>query len=273
MMFGKLGLLLKGKLAVAVLGTVLVAGAGTTVALAATGTPIQLPLVSQGQSQQHNDHSNNGTAQESSHNDGQQAEGTVSSIDAGHSSFVLTPEHGAAVTVVVNSQTEFEEGLRTFADLKVGLHVEAKGVRQTDSSLLATKVEGQNANENDDQDQDANENELKGTIGNINVATSTFVLQIAGGGTKTVEVSTKTEFDGGFNGFADLKTGMSVEVRGNLQANGILAATRVHREDAGSSNDHSGDSSSGSSGENGSGTSGGSSSSGSSGSDDGIPHN
>src|SRR6185312_12401551 len=57
---GKLTLLLKSKLAWAILGAILIVGAGSTAALAATGTP--LPLISQGQTSQHND---------GQHNDGQ----------------------------------------------------------------------------------------------------------------------------------------------------------------------------------------------------------
>jgi hypothetical protein len=238
-MLGKLTLLLKSKLAVAALGTILVAGGGTAVALASTGAHV--PLVSQAQTSQSNDNDasdDHGNAQGNSQNDGQQVEGAIKSIDAGHSSFVLTPAQGAAVTVVVNAQTVFEEGLGGFSDLKVGLQIEAKGTRQADGSLLATKIEGQNENANENEAQD--ENELKGTIGSINAANSTFVLQLAGGATKTVQVSAQTEFDGGFHSFADLKAGMSVEVRGNLQADGTLAATRVQSEDAHSGDDHGG---------------------------------
>lgn len=236
-MLGKPMLLLKSKLAVATLGTVLVAGGGATLAMAATGAHV--PLVSQAhsQAQQASDASDDhGNAQENSQNDSQQVEGSISSIDASHSSFVVTPAQGTAVTVVVNAQTVFEEGLQNLAGLKVGLPVEAKGTRQADGSLLATKVEGQNANENEAQDE--NENELKGTVGSINATNSTFVLQLAGGATKTVQVSAQTEFDGGLRKFSDLKSGLSVEVRGNLQSDGTLAATRLQSEDASSGGDH-----------------------------------
>ncbi|HLJ80063.1 MAG TPA: DUF5666 domain-containing protein [Ktedonobacterales bacterium] len=241
-MIHSLALLFKSKLAVAVLGTVLIVGAGTSAALAANGA--QMPFVSNGHLSSAAS-SGNGSSDNTSHHDGQQAEGAISSVDSGHSSFVLTPEQGSAVTVVVNAQTEFEGGLHSFADLKVGLHAEAKGSFQSDGSLLATKVEGQNDG-NDNGDQNANENELTGTIGSINTANSTFVLQVSGGTTKTVQVSKSTEFDGGVNSFSDLKTGMTVEVKGNLQSDGTLAATRVHREDDGSGG--SGSSGSGSSG-------------------------
>jgi len=130
------------------------------------------------------------------------------------------------------------------------MDVEAKGTRQADGSLLATKVEGQNenANENEAQDENANENEseLKGTIGSIDAGHSTFVLQVAGNATRTVVVSPQTVFDDGLSKFSDLKTGMSVEVKGNLQSNGTLAATRIKSEDASSGSGSSGSGSSGS---------------------------
>jgi len=259
-MLGKLMLLLKSKLALAVVGTVLVAGGGTAVALASTGTHV--PLVSQAQTSQSNDNDasdDHGGAQKQDGNS-QQVEGSISSIDAGHTSFVVTPAQGTAVTVVVNAQTVFEEGLQNFAGLKVGMDVEAKGTRQADGSLLATKVEGQNenANENEAQDENANESELKGTIGSIDAGHSTFVLQVAGNATRTVVVSPQTVFDDGLSKFSDLKTGMSVEVKGNLQSNGTLAATRIKSEDASSGDEHGGSGS----GSSGSGSSG-------SGSDDG----
>lgn len=244
-MLGKLMLLLKSKLAVAALGAVLVAGGGVTIAMAATGAHVPLVSQAQSQAQQTSDASDDhGNAQGNSQNDSQQVEGSISSIDAGHSSFVVTPAESTAVTVVVNAQTVFEEGLQNFAGLKVGMDVEAKGTRQADGSLLATEVEGQNANENEAQDE--NESELKGTIGSIDAANSTFVLQLASGATKTVQVSAQTEFDGGLSKFSDLKSGLSVEVRGNLQSDGTLAATRLQSEDASSGDEHGGAGSGGS---------------------------
>jgi hypothetical protein len=245
-MLGKPILLLKSKLALAVVGTVLVAGGGTAVALASTGAHV--PLVSQAQTSQSidNDASDDPGGAQKQDGNSQQVEGSISSIDAGHTSFVVTPAQGTAVTVVVNAQTVFEEGLQNFAGLKVGMDVEAKGTRQADGSLLAT-------NANEAQDENENESELKGTIGSIDAGHSTFVLQVAGNATKTVQVSAQTEFDDGLSKFSDLKTGMSVEVRGNLQSDGTLAATRIKSEDASSGDDHGG-SGSGSSGSGGSGS-------------------
>jgi hypothetical protein len=244
-MFSKLTLLLKGKIvAAAILGTLVVAGSGT-IAVAASGAKLSLPLASQTSSSEHHGASSP-TVNSSQGNDnnrqnnGQPAEGTVSSIDSGHTSFTLTPEHEAPVSVVVNAQTEFEGGLRDFSSLKVGLHVEVSGTRQTDGSLLATKVEEQD--ENDDQNDDRNERELNGTIVSIDVTTSTFVLKLSDGSSTTIAVSATTEFDGdgSFQSFSDLKVGLSVQVEGNLQANGTLAATKVHREDSSSLGDGGG---------------------------------
>jgi lysyl-tRNA synthetase class II len=274
-MISRLTLLLKGKMLVAILGTLVVAGGGTTIAVAASGAKVSLPLVTQTSSSEHHGDSsstgNSSDSQDSSHTDGQQAEGTISSIDSGHTSFKLTPEHGDAVNVVVNAQTEFEGGLPDFSGLKVGLHVEVTGGRQTDGSLLATKVEGQDENANDNQNENDNqdEHELNGTIMSIDATSSTFVLKLSDGSTATIAVSTKTEFDGDgdFQHFSDLKVGQSVEVEGNLQTNGTVAATKVHPEGTSSSSDGGGSNGSDNGGGSGSsgdgGNSGGSGSSGS----------
>jgi len=145
---GKLTLLLKSKLAWAILGAILIVGAGSTAALAATGTP--LPLISQGQTSQHNDGQHNDGQHD--HNDnGHQAEGTISSIDSSQSSFVVKTEHGSSVTVVVSSATVFTDGPHNFNDLKVGMSVEVDGNVQSDGTLTATGVHGAGEDANDDQ--------------------------------------------------------------------------------------------------------------------------
>jgi hypothetical protein len=273
-MISRLTLLLKGKMVVAaILGTLVVAGGGTTIAVAASGAKVSLPLITHtSSSEEHSASTPTGNASEGNdnrQNDGQQAEGTVSSIDSGHNSFQLAPEHGDPVTVVVKAQTEFEGGLRDFSALTVGLHVDVSGTRQTDGSLLATKVEGQdeNADNNQNENDDQNERELTGTIMSIDATSSTFVLKLSDGTTRTIAVSAKTEFDGDgdVQSLSDLKVGQSVEVEGNLQSNGTVAATTVHREDSSSSGDgggsNGGDSGSGSGGGDGGTTTGGSGSS------------
>lgn len=168
-MLGKLALLLKGKLAAAILGTALLVGGGTTAVLAANSAQLQLPLVSQTQSQEH---ANNHDAND---------------------------DHGG------NNQ----------------------GANQNDDN-------------NQGQDDDQNENELRGTVGSIDTGNASFVLKPSGGTTKTVVVSAKTVFDGGLSKLADLKVGQFLEVKGNAQSNGTLAATRVHREDNDANDDNDG---------------------------------
>jgi len=84
----------------------------------------------------------------------------------------------------------------------------------------------------------------------LDASNSSFVLKLSNGMTKTIEVSSKTEFDGDghFQSFSDLTAGQLVEVEGNLRSNGNIAATKVHREDNGSSGDGSGGSNGGDTG-------------------------
>jgi hypothetical protein len=179
--------------------------------------------------------------------------GTAGNIDSAHSSFVLQFSDGTSKAVTTSAQTEFEGTLHRFADLTKGERVEVKGTPQADGSFAASSVEGENEDQGD-QNDDANEAELTGTIGVVDAAHSTFILTLTGG-SKPIVTNGQTAFDGGFNGFSDLKSGMRVEVRGTAQSDGSLLATRVHREDDG---DSSG--SSGSDGHDGSGSNSGSSS-------------
>jgi|GEM_PF-1630326 hypothetical protein len=137
--------LLSNKIAIAIFGAVLVASAGSAAALAASGGGLQTPFASQTPSS----HNSN-----SQHNDGHEAEGTISSIDSGNSRFVVKTEHGASVTVVVNSATAFTDGLHSFADLKTGMSVEVDGTLQSDGTLVATKVHGGNEGSDDSSNDD-----------------------------------------------------------------------------------------------------------------------
>lgn len=184
--------------------------------------------------------------------DAAELKGTVGTIDSARTSFALQFSDGTSKTVTVSAQTEFEGSLHSFADLTKGERVEVKGTPQTDGAFAASSVEGEN--ENDDQNDDANEIELKGTITSLDSAHTSFILTLADKTTKTIHTTKQTEFDGGFQGFTDLKTGITVEVRGTDQSDGTLLASRVHREDDGSND------SSGSDGHDGSGSGSGSSS-------------
>lgn len=133
----------KSKLAIAILGAVLVAGGGSAAALAASGhSPFDSSVRSaQNNNGQHNDGQHSDGQDDNVQNDSHQAEGKISSIDAGNSSFVVASEHSGDVTVVVDGKTAFDNGLSGFADLKVGMFVEVSGNFVTDTRLTATKIE------------------------------------------------------------------------------------------------------------------------------------
>src|SRR5690242_13172153 len=148
--------LLSHKVAIAIFGAVLVASAGSAAALAASGGALQMPFASQTPSSHNSDGHQNDDQNDDSQHDGHAAEGTISSIDSGNSSFVVKTEHGASVTVVVNSATVFTDGLHSFGDLKTGMSVEVAGNPQSNGTLTATKVHGNNEGA-DDGSNDSND--------------------------------------------------------------------------------------------------------------------
>jgi hypothetical protein len=283
-MFAKIAVLLHSKVAIAIVGGLLVAGTGGVVATAATGqAPVTLiaNATRLGNAGAHND-SDDHSKDDHSNDQGKNAqnahvEGTIASL--GSSSFVLTvghdndesnendesgeqhdanDDHGTpaasattttptTVNVTVNEQTKFEGVAKAFGDLKVGMQVEVQGVRQTDGSVLASQVESGGEDTQDNEGQHENEQEVSGTV--LSVGVDSFSLKTEHG-TKTITVSKTTIFDGGLTGLGDLKVGKQVEVKGALQSDGSIAATRVHGEDSGSggSDDHGGSGGSGSKG-------------------------
>lgn len=161
---GRLTHLLRSKIAVAIFGAVLIAGAGSAAALAASGN-LQAPFASQTPSSHNSDGHQNDDQNDDGQHDGHEAEGTISSIDSGNSSFVIKTEHGASVTVIVNSATVFTDGLNSFGDLKTGMSVEVAGNPQSDGTLTATKVHGNNEGADDDSNDDHGGNTGSATPG------------------------------------------------------------------------------------------------------------
>jgi len=151
---GRLTHLLRNKIAVASFGAVLIAGAGSAAALAASNNNIHMPFASQTPSTQHNDSRDNDGQDDNGLHDSHEAEGTVSGIDSAGSRFVVKTEHGASVTVVVNSATLFTDGLHSFSDLKTGMSVEVDGNVQANGTLSATKVHGDGEGSDDDKSDD-----------------------------------------------------------------------------------------------------------------------
>ena len=268
-MLDKLGLIIKSKIALAAIGATLVAGGGATVAAAATGAHV--PLIGQTQSsgagQGHDANDDHGNDANKNQNEFE-AKGNVASVNTGASSFVLTLSDKSTVTVTTSDKTVFDGGLTKLADLKTDASIEVKGAKQSDGSVAASRVHGEDAADNENENE--NEFETTGTVTSIDTTNTSFVLKLSDGSSLTVTTSAKTEFngDGPFHSLADLKTGMTVEVRGAKQSDGSVSASPVKNETEGD-NSGSGDSSgSGSSGSGGSdsGDTGGSSGSGGSGS-------
>jgi small nuclear ribonucleoprotein (snRNP)-like protein len=179
--------------------------------------------------------------------DGQREEfkGTVDSINSSSASFGLKLADGSTRQVITNAQTAFEGTLHSFDDLATGQRVEVKGTVQADNSILASSVEGENEDEANVED----EGQVEGTGSVLAVGSASFVMQL-GARQVTVIVSSSTDFDGGLHGIADLKVGMLVEMKGQLQSNGAIAATRVHGEDGHDGGDDHGGSSGHGGGEN-----------------------
>jgi uncharacterized membrane protein YgcG len=167
-MWRHLGRFFKNKVAVALLGAALIVGAGTTVTMAATGNS---PFGAQSRSSQQNDGQHHDSqhddqdnhTQNNDQHDGHQAEGAITSIDSGKTSFVVKTEHGSSVTVVVNSATVFTDGPHGFGDLKVGMSVEVDGTLQSDGTLTATRVHGDAENVADELNDDRGGSATPGT--------------------------------------------------------------------------------------------------------------
>ncbi|HST90472.1 MAG TPA: DUF5666 domain-containing protein [Ktedonobacterales bacterium] len=257
-MLDKLGLIIKSKIALAAIGATLVAGGGATVAAAATGAHV--PLIGQTQSsgagQGHDandDHGNDANKNQNADQNEFEAKGSVASVNTSGSSFVLTLSDKSTVTVTTSDKTVFDGGLTKLADLKTDASVEVKGAKQSDGSIAATRVHGEDAADN--ENENANEFEATGTVTSIDTTNASFVLKMADGSSLTVTTAATTEFNGNgpFHSLADLKTGMTVEVRGAKQSDGSVAATQVKNETEGD-NSGSGDTSGSGSGSGGSGS-------------------
>ncbi|HEY7094913.1 MAG TPA: DUF5666 domain-containing protein [Ktedonobacterales bacterium] len=228
-MLAKLAALLHSKIGIAIVGAVLVAGGGAAVATA-TGATSHLPLVSFAQNGSHDHGDDDATKTPNGVGEHQERHGVVASVNSAGSSFVLTvtkedTKTSSPLTVEVTADTKFEGVTKSFADLKAGMQAEVGGASQSDGSFLAAKVEASNGNDAENDNDDAHqETEVSGAV--ATVGASSFTLKDEHG-TVTITVSNTTAFDG-VKGIADLKVGLRVEVRGAKQANGSIAAQRVH---------------------------------------------
>lgn len=121
-----------------------------------------------------------------------------------------------ATKVTTNAATTFED--TTCSAIANGMTAEAKGTRQTDGSILASKVEAKATPGAGDK----NEAELKGAI--AGKAGTCPALTFTIGGTSVV-TNASTQFKDG--SCSALANGVSVEVKGTRQAGGSVLARSV----------------------------------------------
>lgn len=193
-----------------------------------------------------------------------EVEGTIAGITA--PGFVLMTRSGP-VTVQTGPNTVFRSrgNIVGFSDLKVGQRVEVEGVRQNDGSILAAKVQIEDENEDEREErtktptitptpggptdtpsatrtpasptptrtpepEDEQEREVEGTISSLGGSSFTILTK---SGPVTVQTNAATQFrrGGDSRSFADLKIGQKVEVKGQLQPDKSILASRVSIED------------------------------------------
>jgi hypothetical protein len=141
-----------------------------------------------------------------------EGEGRVTSLVSGSAcptlQFVVQ-----GITVKTTAATLFAGG--TCADIIVGAQIEAKGARQADGSVIASRVEISNH---------VNEIEGEGVVTSLVSGTACPTLQFVAAGI-TVKTSAATSFEGGT--CADINIGMKIEAKGGMQADGSLVASRI----------------------------------------------
>jgi len=142
--------------------------------------------------------------------------GAISSVRVGcpTPTFVVN-----GTTVTTTASTQFKDG--SCASIASGRQVKVKGTRQSNGTVLASRVEIK-----EKEKEAEKEVELKGTISSVSVGcpTPTFVVN----GT-IITTNPATQFKKG--GCASLRTGIKVEVEGTRQANGSVLASKVEIDD------------------------------------------
>jgi hypothetical protein len=122
-------------------------------------------------------------------------------------------------TFTTNNATVFRDPC---ADIVSGAVVEVKGTRQTNGTVLATRV---HVEDREDENENENEVELTGTIAGKTGSCPSLTFSI---GTTMFTTDAQTLFG---EACSALVNGDRVEVKGTRQANGTVLASRVHVED------------------------------------------
>ena len=121
----------------------------------------------------------------------------------------------AGRTVSTTASTEFRD--TTCVKLAVGQMVEVKGTLQSDGSVVATRIEG-----NDRGNDDIDEGEVSGPITASAGACPALALTV---GSMTVKTTAATVFHDGACGA--LQVGTVIEATGMKQSDGSLLASRI----------------------------------------------
>ena len=237
-MVGKALLVVKSKLTLTILGVVLVGGGGTAVAVTATGGHVPVLSTLVGSAHHAATKTPDAGSSASSHAHTVSLEGVLKGYDATANTIsVMANGATSATTIDVNASTTVN-GVHasTLADLtSAGGHkVQVQATKQSDGTLLAWKVtvEAATGSQGPGQGQGPGQSqgqptELQGTVLSVGMTSSSFVLTLPDGSTKTVTVSAATLFAGRAHKLTDLKKGDAVSVHGTTQGDGTFAATSV----------------------------------------------
>jgi len=137
-------------------------------------------------------------------------EGTVSGLTGSCPTLTFTVK---GTTVKTSAATRFEDGSCT--GVRNGAKVEVKGTRQSDGSVLASKVEVED-----------DEVELEGTVSGLTGSCPTLTFTVKG---TTVKTSAATRFEDGI--CTGVRNTVKVEVKGTRQSDGSVLASKVEVED------------------------------------------
>lgn len=232
-MTSKLLTLVHSKIALAVIGVLLVGGSGAAVAAATHG---QLNLANSSAAQA--THTPDSGDDSGDHAHTIAIEGKLMAYDAnGQTISVQTKDSKSPTTIKVDKNTRVNgEHASKLDDLtaaaKNGANVQVQATKQNDGSLLAWKitVQGNDSGDNggDNGGQAGQHAAIVGTV--VTVGTNSFTVKLPDGTTKTVTVSSSTEFEGAAHHLSDLKAGMHVAVQGTNQSDGTIAAAQVEAE-------------------------------------------
>lgn len=227
-MTSRLLTLVHSKIAAAVLGVLLVGGSGAAVVAANHG---QIPFSNSAASATHTP---NAHASTGNHAHTVSINGKLTAYNASAKTIAVQPTGATTTTTVsVDANTRVNgEHASSLADLTnaIGHDVQVQADKQSDGSLLAWKItvqgdDSSNGSGNGNGSANGQQHAIAGTIASI--GTDSFTVKLADGTTKTVTVSSSTQYMGAAHSFKDLKQGMRVSVQGTDQTDGTFAATQI----------------------------------------------